>query len=275
MFDHYPEFIDTDPRIQRSNDKSYKITKEFTTKRYSAFFDHIDLTGKTILDIGSCVSSLGAWVLEKGADFYQAIEFSDSLCQKANDNLSKYWRKDKWNIFTGYAEDYFINDSYESHRLDRFDYIVASGIIYAYLNPSELIDECVKRSNNIIIESRNPVKRWVEEHAQVPLTLKHTRLLERQPMVLAYEDAKMLYSEGGNYSYTGTCPTQGYVDYYFNAQGYSEDGVVHQKLQKFIPDIYNIDKRFGKMYVKTHESKGAGFKESIENNEVQVTEFNK
>lgn len=268
MFDKYPEFIETDPRIQRSDKKSYTITRDFTEKRYSAFFDHIDLHGKTVLDIGSCVSSLGAWVLDKGADFYQAIEFSDILSQNAQKNLSKYFNKDKWSIFKGYAEDYFSNGSEEY-----FDYIVASGIIYAYLNPSELIDECVNRSTNIIIESRNPVKRWVEEHAQLPLTLRHTRLLERQPIVLAYEDSKMCYSEGGNYSYTGTCPTQGYVDYYFDACGYSEDGVVHQKLQKFIPEIYNIDKRFGKMYVKTHQPKGAGFKQSIERDNVKVTEF--
>ena len=90
MFEKYPEFIDTDPRLQRSNEKSYKITTDFTVKRYSAFFDHIDLNGKTVLDIGSCVSSLGAWVLDRGADFYQAIEFSNNLSQSAHNNLTKY-----------------------------------------------------------------------------------------------------------------------------------------------------------------------------------------
>lgn len=267
MFDKYPEFIDTDPRVNRSNTKSYSITKEFTEDRYSAFFNHIDLNGKTVLDIGSCVSSLGAWVLDKGASFYQGVEFGDSLVKDARDNLSKYWKQNEWDIFEGYAEDYFKQD-------DRsFDYIVTSGIIYAYNNPCELIDECVKRSKNIILESRNPVKRWVEEHAHIPLTLRHTRLLELQPMIVAYNNGPMLYGKGGNYSYTGTCPTQGYVDYYFNAIGYSEDGIVHNMLQKLLPNIYNIDKRFGKLYKKTHERKGTGLKESIENNNFRITKF--
>lgn len=267
MYEKYPEFIDTDPRVNRSDTKSYSITKEFTEDRYTAFFGHLNLENKTILDIGSCVSSLGAWVLDKGATFYQGVEFGESLVESAKDNLSKYWQQNKWHVFNGYAEDYFKKNNIN------YDYIVASGVIYAYNNPSELIDECVKRSKNIVLESRNPVKRWVEEHAQVPLTLNHTRLLEMQPMIVAYNNGPMLYGEGGNYSYTGTCPTQGYVDYYFNAVGYSEDGIVHENLQNTLPKIYNIDKRFGKLYTQTHDVKGTGLKESIENNNYRITKF--
>ena len=62
-------------------------------------------------------------------------------------------------------------------------------------------------------------------------------------------------------------------DYYFNAVGYSEDGIVHENLQNTLPKIYNIDKRFGKLYTQTHDVKGTGLKESIENNNYRITKF--
>ena len=37
--------------------------------------------------------------------------------------------------------------------------------------------------------------------------------------------------------------------------------------------IYNIDKRFGKLYTQTHDVKGTGLKESIENNNYRITKF--
>lgn len=259
IYEKYPEFINDDPRTQRQTSLSYTITKSFTSKRYSAFFDHIDLGDKTILDLGSCVSSCGAWVLEKGAKFYQAVEFGEDIRKSAVKNLKKYFDENKWNVYEGYVEDFFKDNN------QQFDIIVASGIIYCYFNPNEFIDELVARSNNIILESRNPTRRWVEEQVFLPFTPKQTRLLEMAPLILGYSrGAPMMHDKGGDYNFTGTCPTQGYVDLYFELKGYEEDEIVHNKLQETIPNVYNLDRRFGKLYSRVNKNKiGLGLKDSI------------
>ena len=272
MFSKYPEFIDTDPRTDRSSTRSYNINQDFLERRYTAFFEHINLEGKTILDLGSCVSSLGAWVLDKGAKHYHGVEYDEKLCNVAKANLSKYFKD--WTISQNYFEDFFLNNT------EQFDIIIASGVIYGYDDPSLFIDEITKISDTIILESRHPVGRWLMESefdTEVYLPKTYIEMMEKLPLVVYYpKNAFMMYSDHGTSAkFNGSCPTKGFVDYYFNIKGYTGQQEFQKSCEEKCPEVYNNTKRYACLYRKQHEPESFGFKTSIENNQFIEQKFAK
>jgi len=257
MYDKYPEFISTDPRTQRKSIRSYTITQEFTEGRHKAFFETVDLKDKTVLDLGCCVASLGAWVLDKGAKHYHGVEYDETLCKLANDNLSKYFKN--YTITQDFIENFFENNT------EHFDIIVASGIIYGYFNPSEFIDEVVKISNNIIIESRHPLYRWLKEtkfNAEGYFPINHIKSLEKLPIVVYYPGnaSMMLSDKASNLKFNGSCPTK----------GFENNETLNETIQNYCPDVYNSDKRYACLYVKTKNNTGVGFKDAFNNKDYTV-----
>lgn len=267
MYDKYPEFISTDPRTQRKSIRSYTITQEFTEGRHRAFFESIDLEGKTILDLGCCVASLGAWVLDKGAKHYHGVEYDEKLCKLANENLSKYFNN--FTITQDFIENFFENNA------ERFDIIVASGIIYGYFNPSEFIDQVVQISDNVIIESRHPLTRWLKEtkfDTEGYFPINHIQSLEKLPLVVYYPGnaSMMLSDKASNLKFNGSCPTKGFVDYYFNLKGYENNKTLDETIQSNCPDVYNNKKRYACLYVKTKNDTGVGFKDAFNKKDYTV-----
>jgi hypothetical protein len=272
MFNKYPEFIDTDPRTDRSSKRSYNINQDFLERRYTAFFENIDLKDKTVLDLGCCVASLGAWVLDKGVKHYHGVEYDKKLCDISKKNLSKYFKN--WTITQNFFEDFFINNS------EKYDFIIASGVIYGYDDPSLFIDEITKISDNIILESRHPVGRWLMESdfgTEVYLPRTYIEMMEKLPLVVYYpSNAYMMYSDHGTSAkFNGSCPTKGFVDYYFDLKGYVNDTKFQKNCESKCPEIYNSTKRYACLYNKQNKSKTFGFKKSIENNEFIEQKFAK
>ena len=270
MYDRYPEFISTDPRTQRKSIRSYTITQDFTEKRYQTFFENIELEDKTVLDLGSCVSSLGAWVLDKGAKHYHGVEYDQTLCNLAKDNLSKYFKN--FTITQDFIENFFKTNT------ERFDIIVASGIIYGYFNPSEFIDDVVKLGNNIIIESRHPLERWLREskfNTEGHLPINYLKSLEKLPIVVYYPGnaSMMLSDKASNLKFNGSCPTKGFVDYYFDLKGFKNNQILNDNIQKICPEVYNSNKRYACFYTKIDNPKSVGFKDSFSNNDYTVSGY--
>ena len=106
------------------------------------------IKNKTILDLGSCVSSLGAWSLHHNAKEYTGIEYDKNLCDLAEKNLSKYF--DNWNIINKDIIDFLDTDN------SRFDIIVASGILNYYYDQKVVIDKIVTKTKILIIDSQGP-----------------------------------------------------------------------------------------------------------------------
>ena len=270
MFDKYPEFIDTDPRTKRKSIRSYSIDRDFTERRYQAFFKNIDLKDKTVLDLGCCVSSLGAWVLDNGAKHYHGVEYDEALCNLSRDNLSKYF--DNWTITQAFVEDFFEKNT------EHFDIVIASGIIYGYNNPSDFIDELTNISDKIILESRHPLKRWLKEttfDSEGFFPIRFAEMLERLPIVIYYPgNAMMMYSDKESHAkFNGSCPTKGFVDYYFKVKGFINDETLDLNSQQACPEVYNKEKRYACLYIKQNESKSFGFKDSIQNNDFTERKF--
>ena len=268
MFDKYPEFIELDPRTKRKPTRSYAMDKEFAHRRFHGFFQHVDLRGKSVLDLGCCTGALGAYVLEQGAAYYHGVEYDKELADIAYDTLDKYFADKYFVINQMFMEDFFKRND------QRFDYIVASGVIYAYYNPSELLDQLVSISDNIIIESRHPVKRWLKEMYGIEMKQEE---LEKLPLVVYYPNKKasMMYSnKTANVRFNGSAPTKGFIDYYMDMLGYKCDSNVYQTSKAMNPHVYNSTKRFACMYTKqSRTTQARGFKDAIQRKDHRVTKY--
>ena len=272
IYDKYPEFIEKDPRTQRKNVRSYSITKEFSENRHESFFINYNLKNKTVLDLGSCVGSMGPWVLEKGAEYYHGVEYDKTLSDISKANLTKYFDKNKWDITNDYIENFFENNN------KKYDIVIASGIIYTYFNPSDFLDQIIKISDCVLIESGHPLKRWIKESVfNIPgaIPLKHLESLEKLPLVVYYPGnaSMMLSDKATNLKFNGSCPTLGFVDYYLDLMGYSNEQQVHSTIKTKLPEIYNSDKRFACMYVKNTIPTAVGFKEAFTKKDFTVTGY--
>jgi hypothetical protein len=249
IYDQYPDFINRDPRINRI--KPYRITKEFTDARYSCFFD-IDLTDKSVLDLGSCVGSLGAWVLEKGAKFYRGVEFDKDLSEISLENLKKYFPKDKWDIQNTSVEEYLQNTD------TKFDVVIASGILYAFFDPIPILEKISEIGNLIIIENRSQ-KNIIE-----------TTALDEAPYIVFGNTQRMIMGVSeSEIEYYSSLPSIGFFKYYFKFMGFDYDASTHDRLKEMIPAYYLYGNRFALRFKKNNEvASPLGFVNSLENNPV-------
>ena len=128
VFDQYPDFITTDGRQYRTIPNSYKISNQLQTARHQTLLPLELVKGRTILDLGCCVGATGAWVLHHGAKKYTGIDLDQEFVTQSNTNLAKYFSEDKWNVIQSSIEDFLANNN------KKYDIIVASGVIYAFIN---------------------------------------------------------------------------------------------------------------------------------------------
>lgn len=150
FFDRYPEFIDTDTRINRRDpEDGYPVNAEFLEKRYSAMMPIERCSGKRILDLGSCTASLGAWCLDQGATSYTGVELQKKFVEKSKANLSKYFNCD-WRIVESTIEDFL------HYNTNRYDVVVASGVLYGILDVYGCLKTLTDISNYIIVEAKHP-----------------------------------------------------------------------------------------------------------------------
>lgn len=149
IFDGYEEFIDLDNR---------RLRKEFTTSKQSLYHKLLaqippdEIKNKTILDLGSCLGAAGHYSMMLGAASYTGVEIQDYYVQTSNHLLEKHWANKPWKIV---KEDVykFLDDSIEQNI--KYDIVLASGIIYGFLN---IIDICQKickvSSDQVVIDTK-------------------------------------------------------------------------------------------------------------------------
>jgi SAM-dependent methyltransferase len=231
FYDQFPEFILTDPRTKRLH--PYKVTKDFIEQRHNCYFN-FSLKDKTILDLGCCVGSLGAWVLSNGAKFYQGVECIDDFVELSKSNMGKYFSQDQWSIQNTTVEDYLDNCK------EHFDIVVLSGLIYAFFDPIPILEKLSKIADTVIIESR------------YPRTELNDPKYENIPFILFDQKQRMLVGTSeSDVEYYSSMPSVGFLKYYFHILGFVHDSEVYDTLKLKIPDYFNYNNRFALKFVKT------------------------
>jgi SAM-dependent methyltransferase len=145
FFEQYPEFVDKDVRSHRG---TIKVTAESLTNRCQALLPSWLVKNKTILDLGHCLGAFGHWSLSNGAKHYTGVDIQQDFCVQSEVLLSQYWDKDKFTIVCGETLE-FLRSS------EKYDVVIASGIIHCYINPITFI-ECLANVANetVVVENQ-------------------------------------------------------------------------------------------------------------------------
>ena len=83
----------------------------------------------------------------------------------------------------------------------------------------------------------------------------------------------MLSDKASNLKFNGSCPTKGFVDHYFKLKGFVNNQTLDTNIQKYCPDVYNSNKRYASLYIRSDNDTGVGFKDAFNNNDYTVTGF--
>lgn len=138
LFEQFPDFVTRDNRNSRP---TAQTTAESLQNRFSAMLPPEFIKNCSILDIGSCVGAAGHWCLTHGATRYTGVEIQKEYADISQELLSQYWNHEQYNIV---CED--ILTFLETQR-DHYDIVIVFGVLYAFLNPFELLDKLTRICN--------------------------------------------------------------------------------------------------------------------------------
>ena len=248
LFQKYPEFINTDPRVTRTS--AYSVDQRFMQLRHEVMFD-FDVVDKRILDLGSCVGATGAWVLEHGAKEYHAVEFHADLASISEANLKTYFDQSRWKVFN------MSIDSFLSTNIESYDIVIASGVLYSFFDPIPFLKKLTSIADILIIESVHP--------RQVP-ELRSDYHLEETAFIV-FNDRRMMWGANGHeVSYHGSEASLGFLKYFYKLHGFEHEPRCHIQLTLNCPEVYNRSKRYGARFIKKSNTlTELGFTETYKN----------
>lgn len=151
IFEVATEFVDYDNRKFRMVHN--KTTSEVLQNKFQVHLPTELITGKTILDLGSCLGAAGHYSLIHGATHYTGVEIQPYYFDTSNLILSKYWTTDKFTIVQQDVET-FLDECIKKNI--QYDYVLAAGIIYGFLDIVSLLKKICKVSRyHVLIETMN------------------------------------------------------------------------------------------------------------------------
>ena len=159
MFQKFPEFITDDTRYHDPDDpttnskeapRGQLITFEKSEEKHKFLLPEKICENNSVLDLGSCLSASGAWVLEHGAMFYTGVEIDDYNHEMATKNLKKYFSPSLWTLHKQSVLDWF-----KEHQ-DPYDVVFAGGILYAHEDQIDFLTRCANLTKKyLIIETKD------------------------------------------------------------------------------------------------------------------------
>jgi SAM-dependent methyltransferase len=180
FFEQYKEFVDADPRKDRA---MVQVNYETMTKRCEVSLPKWLIEGKSILDLGSCYGAYGQWALMNGAKNYTGVELQKQFADASIEMLSKYHTN--FGVIQEDALQFLRNSSYLN---EKYDIIIAAGLIHGYTDVVELLRLMSLVSEEyIIIESME-----VDEPTYPRIEFKPYRMVVPKEK----QDSTYRYSEG-------------------------------------------------------------------------------
>ena len=198
IFEIATEFIELDCRQHRGYTPT---TIETVYKKCQVQLPKNLIEDKTILDLGSALGAAGHYVLTNGAKHYTGVELQNYYVDHSNILLSKYWDSNKFVIVHQEIED-FLDEKIAQNI--KYDYVLAAGIIYCFLNMVSILDKLCKITREaIVIETINYPDSTTVSHAigdkNSNLVKKYGEILvtSSQPMVRSVDNiTNDIYYEG-------------------------------------------------------------------------------
>ena len=244
IFYDQPEWVDTDLRKDRQ--ERFQVTAGFLTQRHRALLPRAVVEGRTVLDIGCCVASTGAWCLGHGASHYVGIENNSELCELARRNLQQYHSLGSWQIINCSVEHYL------EHRSDqRFDLVYCGGVIHAGYDWITQLQALSEIAHTVIVEGIHPDITVGVDDTQGSLS----SLLDTHPEIrdrLAYQapfmcirEVQMFNGDRNSLLSYGCLPSMGALKHHMERLGFAWDDQCDRELQVHIPQWFHPRGRFG------------------------------
>jgi hypothetical protein len=151
IFEIATEFVDYDNRKFRMVHN--KTSSEVLQNKFEVQLPIELIKDKTILDLGSCLGAAGHYSLTHGCKNYTGVEAQQYYVDTSNLILSKYWSTEQFQIIQQDVEK-FLDSCIEQNI--QYDYVLAAGIIYGFLDIISVLKKiCKVAKNHILIESMN------------------------------------------------------------------------------------------------------------------------
>lgn len=251
-----PEFIEDDPRTARPEALGYRIDAAFMLRRHQIFLPKALVENRSVLDLGSCNAATGAWCLSQGAKFYKGVELQDAFVRNSVKNLSKYYPKTHWDIEHKGVEDFIAENK------SAFDIVVASGVLHAFSNVIDIVNEIAKMTNLVVIDAEHPgtlkASNFLSARTRAQLTTspEYVEFIENEPFISLHTTGMSL-ADRKTVVFSGYIPSMGALRSILVRSGFSYVPGVNQALKKYLPKIYSPQGRFGLAFVRTAKDKSA------------------
>jgi len=145
IFDSAKEFLDLDNRRLRYRQTT---TLESLTNKLLVQLPADLIKDKTILDLGSCLGAAGHHALSYGASHYTGVELQPYYFDTSKQILSKYWKEHQYEIIQQDVEE-FLDIAIAENR--KYDYVLAAGIIYGFVDIINILKKISKVSNTYVM----------------------------------------------------------------------------------------------------------------------------
>lgn len=275
IFLEQPEFILADPRRNRPDGKGlgYKVTPEFMLVRHQALLPKELVEGKRILDLGSCTAASGAWCLSQGAAFYTGIELNEEFAEESVSCLAKYYDQALWRIDKTSIEDFV------SATKDRFDLVLASGVIYGLADPIRFIEHLAKLTDFVVVESvhrhlyfgqlSDQARSAVFDDPKIVDSLENSSFISVGPQ-------RMIGADNETLAYFGLNPSMGALKILFGSHGFSWSDLGNRALKRDWPQVYNPRNRFALHFLRHEKAKryALGFANALRDPENVLKKMN-
>jgi hypothetical protein len=233
VFEKYLNFVLKDPRTQRHF--PYQVDVNFQETRHKCWFDGIELNGKSVLDLGSCVGATGAWVLDQGAEYYHGVEYFSFECDLSKENFQQYFPDKNWQITCSSVENFLSKNTL------KYDVVIFGGVLHSLGTPSlicQALEHVFGFAQHCIVESSQA------------MLLSQTLLNTLNDSAMAdsiRENESFMYfgwAESGDYEnnsqmkHLSAVPSMGFIKQYSRAFGFLSNDAVYDQLKTQIPKVY-------------------------------------
>lgn len=227
------DFISRDPRINRPMNWQYTVSAELMTARHQLFFHKTDLTGKRVLDLGSCCGATGAWVLDRGATHYTGVELQDKFVDTSRSLLDRHYSSNQWNIVSADVEQYLNNAT------EKFDVVIMVGVLHCLFDYQHILKQITAISNEIIIECFHPYNAFRELYPDLDNSDLYA-LCKNKSLAQIATKTGTVGENGGSYNFDGVRLSMMGLANVFGYLGWSTDLEFNDRCIQQLPDVYSL-----------------------------------
>jgi hypothetical protein len=257
IFHQQPEFITRDPSFNFKAESGVILNnQENSYIRFSHWIQPADVTGLSVIDIGSRTSAAGGYVLSHGATEYLGIESDPMLVTIATENIKKYYPTANATVLCVSAEEFVqkYNKKFDVAFVGRVLHLVDDGVYF--------LKNLSKIANTIIIEDVPPLHMPVVYLlGQLKNDTDLTHLFYNLEYCYASSEAYCLdlfnqlniypnVQQDPDVTISSTVYSIGFLKETFKLLGFRSDTSSYEDIKKIFPDEYGYGLYKNKLGVK-------------------------